>query len=454
MLEKELGKVLSFKHDSYNPGTRHDLEKRNISEIRVERDNDENRNASNFATLCNMIASYLGSGILAIPFAFKESGVITGLLMLVTISLLCNNCIKMLIESKYEILNNKKYRKNIRKLCRRYDNRIIPNNIPFDYQDIAGVILGNSGKYFVQCVLLFTQTGAGIVYLIFIGDNMEMIINWNREEVIIVVGVFLVFMCMFDSVEQLGKFSFVSQIAMICSLLSMIIYAWLYRTPFVDNNEYKYNWKVGPSFPVFFGIAIFSYEGIGLSLPLESSMMHPKKYNVILNITYIIITTILVLFGSCLYGSFGPRTNPSITLNLETLPGNKKLVQIVKIVLSLCFMFTYPIIIIPPIRIMEKELKTRIKKGSSYFMATRFMRMFLVSFSVLISVSVPHFGHLMGIVGSMGSTTLAFTLPCIIYYMVFQNSISLVKKGIVLFTITFGLLGGGISTYVSINQII
>jgi hypothetical protein len=64
----------------------------------------DDQKAGNWATFFNLITSYLGSGILALPFAYKKSGIIVGVVSTFIIALLSNHCIRLLLSCKYTLV--------------------------------------------------------------------------------------------------------------------------------------------------------------------------------------------------------------------------------------------------------------------------------------------------------------------------------------------------------------
>ena len=65
-------------------------------------------------------------------------------------------------------------------------------------------------------------------------------------------------------------------------------------------------------FPLFFGTAIFSFEGISIVLPLENQMKTPRSmrgWNGVLNIAMTVVTCLLIavgFFGYLKYTRFLP----------------------------------------------------------------------------------------------------------------------------------------------------
>lgn len=75
------------------------------------------------------------------------------------------------------------------------------------------------------------------------------------------------------------------------------------------------------SLPLFFGTAIFSFEGIALVLPLQNAMKKPRNFSKllgVLNVGMVFVTAIYISFGAIGYWKYGDETQDSLTLNLPT----------------------------------------------------------------------------------------------------------------------------------------
>ena len=68
--------------------------------------------------------------------------------------------------------------------------------------------------------------------------------------------------------------------------------------------------------PLFFGIAVFNFEGNGVILNLQSSMINPDEFLKVMRNVLIIIITILVVFSCFSYEAFGNRIDDMVTMNL------------------------------------------------------------------------------------------------------------------------------------------
>jgi proton-coupled amino acid transporter len=110
------------------------------------------------------------------------------------------------------------------------------------------------------------------------------------------------------------------------------------------------------SWTLFIGTAIFTYEGVGLIIPIQESMKHPKKFPGVLAVVMVIVTVVFLSAGAVSYAAYGSSTKTVVLLNL---PQDDKFVNAVQFLYSLAILLSTPLQLFPAIRIAENELFTR-----------------------------------------------------------------------------------------------
>ena len=73
---------------------------------------------------------------------------------------------------------------------------------------------------------------------------------------------------------------------------------------------------------LFFGAAIFAFEGITVVLPLENSMKNPSHFSKVLKFAMSIVTFLFFTMGLCGYLAVGDQVEASITLSLPNTGNN------------------------------------------------------------------------------------------------------------------------------------
>lgn len=112
-----------------------------------------------------------------------------------------------------------------------------------------------------------------------------------------------------------------SAIANVCMITGLIIsyyYSAQDLPPITERHFVPQNLH---QLPLFFGTAIFAFEGIALVLPLQNAMKKPQQFSKlygVLNVGMVIVTAIYISFGAIGYWKYGEDTEGSLTLNLPT----------------------------------------------------------------------------------------------------------------------------------------
>jgi len=91
--------------------------------------------------------------------------------------------------------------------------------------------------------------------------------------------------------------------------------------------------------PLFFGVAIFAFEGIGVMFDIKNSMEKPKKFKNILSYNLLFLTIIYSMFAAMSNTAFGENT-PDVVLFSMPKSAPYLLVQCLYAVAAL---LTYPL---------------------------------------------------------------------------------------------------------------
>ena len=308
--------------------------------------------ASVFKTFLLLFKALVGSGVLFLPRAFYNGGMLFSMITLSLFGLLTFFCYIGLIESK-----------TILRLS--------------SFGELGYKTYGKPLKYCILVSILLSQIGFVTTYILFTAENMiaflsqyvstknnllsrEVLPNWlNRGNLILIQCILLIPLVL---IRNLAKLSMVSLISSVFIVIGLLIIFWYSGVNLINNG-------VGPnitnfnsnSWTMLIGVAVTSFEGIGLILPIQSSMSQPEKFPLVLSISMAIITSIFVGIGTIGYFSFGDKIKSIIILNL---PQDQFAVQSILVLYSIAVFLSGPLQLFPAIKIGESLIFRHSKKKS------------------------------------------------------------------------------------------
>ncbi|WAQ99762.1 AVT3C-like protein, partial [Mya arenaria] len=391
--------------------------------------------ASPVKIIANIFISFIGAGVLGLPFAFKEA-------------------MLLLIECKYRILE--KHKPPTKKITENGSVDSTFDHAPESENLIEGeenTVLdlemekSSSSKEPANSEISYGDVGFCCAYIIFITENLSDYLPHVTMPVWLLI--LLPPLCILNLARHLGGLAVTSLLAQCSNLFAFVVVLWF-------DFDHLHNIEVHPrkvkisGLPFFLAISIYCYEGAGMILSLESSLAEQvrhkfKKYFVT---TMFVVTTMYVSFGSCGYASFGSETNQIITLNL---PKGESIdfAMIVKSCLCLALYFTYPVMMFPVMKLLDGYLIWEPENNKCKGNVLRVAMVLLTGFIVLM---IPSFSNIMALVGATCCTLLAFTLPGLFHLSIFKGSLSRSQVMFDWFLMGMGVLGAVIGTIDALNR--
>jgi len=437
--------------DSDEHDSRHQHDDDSIFGDEKNDDSEDKDKISSWATLIHLLKGNIGTGILAMPDAINNAGLAVGTIGLLIISAITVFCMQMLLNCSQTLASR--------------------TQKPFlDYADVAEQAFSTMGprarrfsktaRKIINVALCITQMGFCCVYIVFIAQNLKRIIDHNLgtniDQHYLMVGSLLpiFLLCSIRSLKRLSPISMMANILQSTSLV-LILYYLVQKT--LPAWELK---PVGEAkhFPLFFGTAIYAFEGIGVILPLENKMRRPsvmRGWNGVLNTGMCIITCLYVITGVCGYLKYGEKVQGAITMNL---PLDEPVAQIAIIMMSVAILFSFALQLYVPVQLILPEIKSRVLER--WRLLTEYALIYgLVLVAFAFAALIPKLDLFISLVGAVSSSTLALIAPPILHSVTYWNELSQkptgrMRLGLNAFISLIGIAGFVVGGFVSLQGII
>lgn len=213
-------------------------------------------------------------------------------------------------------------------------------------------------------------------------------------------------------VRKIHKFAFAFVLATILIALSTIVISWfcidriieIGPGPGVVPINYPTMWDV-------VGFSVYTYEGIGVVMPIMSTCNCPEKFPVLLLSAVALLTTIYILFGELCYYTFGSGLNEPIVMQM--MPAANPIIITVKILFIINLLCSYPLTLYPVNLIFEsyvyKNFKEKSFRRTVYKNITRALFV-LVALYLAIELA-SKLDKFLSLLGALLCAPLAFTMP-------------------------------------------
>ncbi|XP_058063774.1 proton-coupled amino acid transporter 1-like [Anopheles bellator] len=270
----------------------------------------------------------------------------------------------------------------------------------------------------VNVFICLTQLGLCCVYFVFISSNVKQLydyygvvfdVHWHMLIILLPMAL----PALITNLKYLAWFMTVGNTCMVLGI-GITYYYTVQDLPPVSASTRALvgSWR---TLPLYFGTAIFAFEGIALVLPLKSAMRNPANFSRpfgVLNVGMTVVTMLFATTGFLGYLKWGDTVKGSLTLNL---PDGELLAQSVKLMISTGVLLGYSLQFFVAIQIMLPAVRRRFDPLHRHPMRVELtFRMLMVLLTFLIAESVPNLGAFISLIGALCSTALALIWPPVI----------------------------------------
>lgn len=389
--------------------------------------------SSKSKTFANVFIAIVGAGVLGLPYTFKRTGWVAGSIMLFSVAFLTYYCMMLLVHTRRRLESNLKSVKIT------------------SFGDLGFAVCGSAGRWAVDAMIVLSQAGFCVSYLIFVANTLSYIINYSASnpnpkilgitpKVVYIWGCFP-FQLGLNSIPTLTHLAPLSIFADVVDIGAMGVVMVEDVLTFIRNRPVL---EAFGGFNTLFyglGVSVYAFEGIGMVLPIESEMKEKSKFGKVLGLSMAFISLMYGGFGVLGYFAFGEETKDIVTNNL----GQGLLSTLVQLGLCINLFISLPLMMNPVYEVVERRLC-----DARYSLWVRWGMVLIVT---LVALLVPNFADFLSLVGSSVCIILGFVLPALFHLMVYKDELrwhGLALDGII---IVFGVAFAASGTLSSLMEV-
>ncbi|CAH1174127.1 unnamed protein product [Phaedon cochleariae] len=359
--------------------------------------------------LIHILKGSLGSGLLAVPRAFMNAGLVVGAIGTILIGIICTHTVHLLVAASQKVCRDTK----TPSLGFAETAEAVFNNGPRGLRSWS-----KFAKLFVEVSLILTHFVGNAVYVVFISESITKLVAYYYEPasswsqyVKLVLLLLLILFCQIRELKHLVPFSFIANLTMVIAL-GITAYYMVVEMGHVDPSERNLATNIS-GIPSFFSTIVFAMEGIGTIMPVENTMVQDKFIGCpgVLNSAMSMVVVFYTAVGFCGYYAYGDDTEATITQNL---PSKEILAQVVQLCISLAIFFTFMLQYYVPIDITWRRLEPHVPKQRQQ-VAQVVLRTLTVTFIVGVAAAAGnHLGPLIDLLGAIFFSTLGLFIPSLL----------------------------------------
>ena len=354
--------------------------------------------AGTLKSFFTLLKAFIGTGIMFLPKAFRNGGMLFSSITLLIVSLVSCLCFNLLLQCR-----------------KRYGG---------GYGELGSAIGGPKFRRLILGSITISQIGFVCAGIIFMAENLASFLDavtssptapLSGKALIAIQLVVLVPLAFIRDISKLGPAALLADIFILIGL----VYIWYYDIATLASQGLHPTVRLfNPhDFTLTIGSAIFTFEGIGLILPIQSSMAQPETFSRLLYIVMVIITIIFTSIGALCYATFGEYTRVEIISNY---PQDSKLVNAVQFLYALAVLVGTPVQLFPASRIIETSLFRGSPSGkrssATKWKKNAFRAGITILCGLIAIVGASDLDKFVALIGSFACVPLVYIYPALLHF--------------------------------------
>lgn len=286
-----------------------------------------------------LLKSFVGTGILFLGKAFFNGGLLFSIVVLTSVAMISLVSFLLLVKANLKV--------------------------PASFGDMGGVLYGPRMRFAILASIVFSQLGFVAAYTVFVAQSLQAFILAvsHCRHLVPIAYLILVQLFAFIPLALVRRIAKLSGTALVADafILFGIVYLFQFEIRQIAHDGLAdvvmFNRH---DFPLLIGTAVFTFEGIGLVIPITESMQEPEKFPRVLSYVMVFITVLFATAGALGYGAFGSKVQ---TVVITNLPQNSPFVQALQAFYSVAILLSTPLQLFPALSILEKGIFGSRKSG-------------------------------------------------------------------------------------------
>ncbi|CAL9092640.1 unnamed protein product [Musa textilis] len=388
------------------------------------------RNSSYGQAVFNGMNVLCGVGILSTPYAVKEGGWL-GLSILLTYAVLAwytGILLRHCLDSQRSLAT---------------------------YPDIGQAAFGTTGRIAISIILYLELYASCVEYIILERDNLSSLfpnaqlnIGGTHIDSHLLFAILTTIIVLPTTwLRDLSVLSYISVGGVIASVLVVLSLFWVGQVDHVgfQNKGTPLNLS---GIPIAIGIYGFCYSGHAVFPNIYSSLKKPNQFPSVLCISFVICTVMYAAVAVMGYTMNGESTLSQFTLNMpQNLLASK-----VAVWTTVVNPITKYALTLTPLALSLEELLPANSSNSHLYAIM--IRTTLVLSTLIVALSVPFFGLVMALIGSLLTMLVTLILPCACFLSIVWGRVTKTQGLLCIFIIAIGAVSSILGTTTSLSKII
>mmetsp|Transcript_376 Transcript_376/g.445 ORF Transcript_376/g.445 Transcript_376/m.445 type:complete len:480 (+) Transcript_376:210-1649(+) len=347
------------------------------------------------ATL-NGINILAGVGILSLPFAFRQSGWLLGLCLLIYLCMVTNYTGKLIGR------------------CMSLDSRICT------YSDLGTFAFGRAGRWTITAVFCIELLAALSMFIALMGDHLVALFpSVSRNLWCVFSTVAVLPTCMTDRLSLLSNLSIIGVFTTV--FLFFVLAEVAITSPKIDISTKDFH-AIGSlstaAIPYSLGLQMVGFAGHAVFPSIYDSLENKQDFPKVIDVVYVVTAIIYISMAFFGYLCFKEQTKEEVTLNLYDVAPESLLVKSTVVLIIINPLTKFSLGVNPLAKIAETTYPSNSTIGFV------FLRTILCAIPCLLAIALPSFAVICAFVGAFCSFIVSGIFPIMCYVKLFGHSIS------------------------------